>query len=156
MFCCAKINWCALKWSCTAVKNMCLLITRKKIEQGCIACENLDILLFNATPLWKKRCRSCPASICLSDATNLTVSRGGDRRWTLQQIAGLPEVLNLIKQMSTGIISEHQGGKVTEQRRGVRKCDRPKRLGLAKKRLLYSEKQYLFLEWVLCVFPPTV
>lgn len=54
--------------------------------------------LFCATPLTKKeRWISCPASICHSNTTNLSVRRGGDRRWTLQQIAGLPEVLKLIK-----------------------------------------------------------
>lgn len=60
------------------------------------------------------------------NATDLTVRRGADRRWTLQQIAGLPEVLNVIKQMSGGIISEHRGKKATEQQRGARKSDRPK------------------------------
>lgn len=52
---------------------------------------------------------------CPSATLNLTVRLGGDRRWTLQQIAGLPGVLNLIKQMPGGIMSEHPGGKVTEQ-----------------------------------------
>ena len=54
--------------------------------------------LFCATPLRKReRWISCPASICHSNTTNLSVRWGGDRRWTLQQIAGLPEVLKLIK-----------------------------------------------------------
>lgn len=78
------------------------------IGEGYTICANLGILLFCATALRKMRWIGVPASICYTNTTNLTVRWGGDRRWTLQQIAGLPEVLKLIKQMPGGIISTHQ------------------------------------------------
>lgn len=85
--------------------------------------------MFCATPVRIRRRISCLASICHTDASKLTVRCAADTRWTFQQIAGLPEVLGVIKQMSEGIISRQWGGKVTEQRRGVRKPDQPKQPG---------------------------
>lgn len=81
-------------------------------------------------------------SVCPSATLKLTVRLGGDRRWTLQQIAGLPEVLNLIKQMPGGIMAEHPGGEVTEQGRGVWKSDNTKiqvRIGLWEATVIISE-----------------
>lgn len=85
------------------------------------------VLFLCATPGGETRWIICPASICHTDASNLTVRWGaGDRRLTLQQIAGLPGVVNLIKQMPRGITSEHQGGKVTDRAGRCERVRQPK------------------------------
>lgn len=91
-----------------AVQLCAKVRTRKRLHY---ICANLGIPLFCATLLRTRRWISALASICHTNTTNLTVRWGGDRRWTLQQIAGLPEVLRLIKQMPGGIISAHRRGK---------------------------------------------
>lgn len=123
--------WSPYRVVCLVISNMnwrtifCLrILNSRETRRGCCNKKNPHTHTFACIYTFALRSDRDGGSAVWRPAAPNPADRGGDRRWTLQQIAGLPGVLKPIKQMPGGIIPEGQG--FTDRRcEGVRQTTSP-------------------------------